>query len=149
MANTSATAFDVSTTAVSGDSYNQGNGINDFYLDLSGSLPDLATVSGVDDLVLSVNSALRLWKGEYEYDTTLGISYSYILGNNFVKAGYVYSQIETAVFNCNDYLSSTQLATYGITAISNISYEVDRQTRSANITVDITLVNGSTITVTA
>jgi len=125
---------------------NDGNiltGFNDIFIDEGGNL---AVVGGVDDLLQTVKNALWLWIGEYDYDTTIGLSYRGIFSDNAAtNVGIFTQQIEDAIFQCNNYLTPTQLKSYGINQITDINFTADRQTRTIIISLVLSLNNGANI----
>jgi hypothetical protein len=126
--------------ALNQDNTQPNSGFNDLYLDSSGNI---ATIGGLNDLLQTVKNSLWLWIAEYEFDTTIGIAYKGASTGN----GVFQSQVEAMILLCNDYLTPLQYQTYGISAVTRISYEVDRENRILIITVILALNNGQNITI--
>ena len=117
---------------------------NDLYLDDSG---DLATVDGEYDLIQTISSSLKLWLGEYEYDTTVGVMYNQIYSNPHLLPEFIDYNIKIAIMSPNDFLTADNLALYGVKNINSLDYNLDRSTRVMTVTAEILLNNGNNNTI--
>lgn len=128
-------------------------GFNDLYLDSQTIIQgvgqgNIATVANIQDLEQTTINNLWLYINEYEFDTSIGISWNAILNNNFVEEGFVTYQISNAILSFNNYLNATQLASYGIKGIDSIIYNLgtnERESRTLTASIEITLNNNQTL----
>lgn len=121
---------------------------NDIYLDESGNL---ATVTGVDDLQQTITQSLLLWKGEYDFNINIGVPYNLILGNPQIQNSLIRLYLQTVILTCNNYLTPTQLAAYGInttgsnSGIVSITFDFTQTTRTQQVNIIVLLNNGTQI----
>ena len=94
------------------------NASGDSYLDASGNI---AIITGVDSVSQTVSNALQLWLGEYQFNTTIGVPWYNILGQNFNQ------------LLVNTYIEQAVLAVPYVTSIVSIKYIFDDAKRSVNI----------------
>ncbi len=113
--------------------------LNDLYVNPSGQL---AIVTGAYDTLQSVENALQLWLGEYDYNTSYGIPYKILLANPNSNNPLIEYQIRNAILSINSYLTTSQKAQFGIKSIQSLTYEVDRDLRIFNLSAVI-LLNGN------
>jgi hypothetical protein len=118
---------------------------NDMYIGENGIL---GTSSGYSSMSEAITSALLLWYGEYEYDTTIGVTYGAILGNPHVDSALIQYQIEKNIMSVNDFLTDDQVADYGVKTINSVTFGMNRKTRKFTATAKITLYNKQKITIT-
>lgn len=77
-------------------------------------------------ILQNVQTALSLWYSEYQYDTTLGVDYSNILGNPNINDALLFTEIKSVIYNVQ-----------GVVSIGNIIVKRDTASRKATITVYI------------
>lgn len=109
----------------------------DIYLNSSG---DLAIVDKATELIQNITSALKLWKGEYQFNINLGIPYLALLSNPNLDINLISYHITNAIENENNYLSDIQKKQYGVKNINNIEYSIDSN-RQLKLNVEIELQN--------
>lgn len=119
---------------------------NDLYLNESN---DLAVITGEFDLIQTITSSLRLWLKEYDYNTSIGVNYKQMYGNPHLLSEYIDYNLRTAILLPNSFLTSTDLANYGVKNINNLDYTLDRNTRIMKVIAEIKLNNNNSITVEA
>lgn len=117
---------------------------NDIYIGDNGIL---GSSSGYQNMQETVTSALLLWYGEYEYDTTIGLTYGAFLGNPNVDGAVIQYQVQQNILNVNNFLTTDQVASYGVKTINSITYALSRTTRKLTITCKITLNNNQKMTI--
>lgn len=103
-------------------SFIDDNGVSylDTYLD---DEKNIAFIFGVDSVSQTVQNAISLWKGEYQYNITLGIPWLNILGNPLNKL-LINTYIRNAVLNVNY-----------VTKIISIDYIQNNIDRKVNVIV--------------
>lgn len=121
------------------------NCVNDLNIDSSGNF----IMSYNDDTTIDdVDTSLQLWLGEYDFDTTIGMPYELILGVNNVPSGFIETEINTAIFLPNEYMTTDQVNNYGVSKILNIDYSSNLVQRTGKAIINIELNNGTTTGVT-
>lgn len=98
--------------------------INDIFM----TNGQLGVVKNVYSASQSIGNAIKLWLGEYDYNTSVGIPYQIIFnsyGNNQALIEY---QIRNAILSYNNYLTPTQLPIYGINKIKSLTYNINQNT---------------------
>lgn len=112
---------------------------NDIYVDDSGNI---ATVSGIEAMQQLVAQSLWLWYGEYDFNTTYGVTYRRLLGQRGVTNSLVQLQINNAIMSINNYIPQQFIPQYGIKKVVIQSYSMNRVSRMLSVTVDIYLNSG-------
>lgn len=111
------------------------NADGDIGLDASGNL---LIVYGTDAIIQNVQSAIRLWRGEYEFDTTIGVNYKLYLGG--------LAQFATA--NIEYDLRRAILSIQGVTRVTSITYDYNSDTNALSGTAVIDLTNQTGVPIT-
>lgn len=104
------------------------NAENDSYLNPDGGI---AIIYGVDSVAQTVSNAIQLFLGEYQYNTTKGIPWTTILGQDFDKL-LLDLYIETAV-----------LAVPYVTNIESIKYTNNNNNNQRTLTVNLIYLNSN------
>ena len=94
------------------------NASGDSYLDASGNI---AIITGVDSVSQTVSNALQLWLGEYQFNTTIGVPWFNILGQNFNQ------------LLVNTYIEQAVLAVPFVASIVSINYVFNDTVRSVTV----------------
>jgi hypothetical protein len=93
----------------------------DIYLDQNGNI---AMINGVAGVAQTVSTALSLWLGEYDFNTTIGMPYNAIMGETLDQL-LLYSYVKDVVSNVAF-----------VTKVTNIDFVQDREKRITTITVE-------------
>lgn len=113
----------------------EGVSFNDIYT----SDGNLQVVRGTDALIQLVTQALWLWYGEYDFNTTLGVTYRRLMSNKFSRKSLFQYQIENSIYNVNNYLNPKLLPIYGIKQVIIQSYSINKATKTLNVAIDLIL----------
>ena len=103
---------------------------NDTYLDEYGNI---AIVSGVLAIQQNVKSAVRLWRGESDFDDTKGVQYCNILGEQLDDI-LLRDELETAILGVD-----------GVSRVISLDYITDNQVRKYTVNVRYELFTGEVI----
>ena len=109
---------------------------NDIYTDDGGNLQ---VVSGIDAIKQLVAQALWLWYGEYDFNTTIGVTYKRLMSSKFSRSSLFQFQIQKAILSINDYIPNNFIQIYGIKKVIIQSYNIDNKKRILSVTTDIIL----------
>lgn len=112
--------------------------LNDLFVNPNGQL---GVVSGPQDTLQSIENALQLWLGEYDYNTDAGIPYNILLASPNVDNSLIEFQIRQAILSINSFLTPAQFALFGINKIKSVTFSVDKNRRVFSLTA-IILLNG-------
>lgn len=93
----------------------------DSYLDDN---KNIAMIYGVDSVAQTVSTNLRMWLGEYDFNTTIGMPYNVILGEELNKL-LLYTNIKNVV----------ESVKY-VTKVNTIDFIQDRENRKTTVTVN-------------
>jgi len=113
---------------------------NDIYTDDGGNLQ---VVSGLDALKQLVSQALWLWYGEYDFNTTIGVTYRRLMSNKFSRSSLFQFQIQKAIMSINEYIPAKYIPIYGIKKVIIQSYNIDNKKRILSVVCDIILNSSS------
>lgn len=112
----------------------------DLALDGTGDLViangDLALVQGTDAIVQECATALRLWAGEYPFDTELGMPWADLLNVKGVTDAQITSAARTVLQNVD-----------GVVSVDNIAIERNTVARTATITASVRASEGIVLTI--
>jgi phage baseplate assembly protein W len=89
-------------------------------IDLSGGR--LWLVDGVDEIRQAIRVALRLHRGEWLFDQSLGVDYQRIATTRVDPAGVAREELRRAI-----------LAVDGVIAVNRLDVEIDAETRTATV----------------
>ena len=106
----------------------------DIFLDTN---KNVSIINGVLSVSQTVVNAIKLWIAEYDYDTTQGIPWDLILGQELNR---------TAL---NRFLTKAVLSVKYVTKVLSISYLIDSKKRSAAIDIIYLNTENEEITVNA
>lgn len=100
----------------------------DLALDSTGDLDfdgkDFALVKDADAIGQQLGIALRLWAGEYPFDTTLGVDWATLLNEKGVTDEQIAAEVRRVALSVD-----------GVTAVDTVEIVRDTATRAATITV--------------
>ncbi len=123
----------------------EGNfSINDLFMMNNGQL---GLVHGVYSAAQSISNNIKLWLGEYDYNTGLGIPYGLIFNNSQNTNVLIEYQIRNTILSYNNYLDATQLKQFGVKQIKTLNFGVDQTTRQFYLSAKILMNNGTKIEV--
>ena len=102
----------------------------DLALDSSGDLVitsgDFVLIQGTDAIVQECGTALRLWAGEYPFDTELGMPWGDLLNVKGITDAQIASAVRTVLQNVD-----------GVVSVDNVT--IQRNTTARTATVDATV----------
>ena len=106
----------------------------DIYLDQNNNI---AMLYGVDSVAQTVSTNLRLWLGEYDFNTKLGMPYKTIMGEQLNKL-LLYTYVKDIVENVKY-----------VTKVTNIDFVQDNEKRKTTVNVKFDTVDTKGVTASA